>query len=137
VCRVGREKLDDSFRLFHALSQFHVKGLRHRELSSEGRIEVAQGGRLSVMCGGATSVALHLLSELGERARRVLMLKVGRSSGHVLFEYYARDLEKWILVDIHNHALLEMEGCLIGLVELMAAVRCGGLGMHDKRTRYV
>jgi len=116
---------DDYLVLFFALSQIHVKGWRHRSLTVPERINVARQGRLSVMCGGITSVVLALLAPLGHACRRVNMLTVGRKGSHVLFEYYARDRSKWILVDIHNHALLEADGNLLSVAELADRVRQG------------
>ena len=115
----------DYVSLFFALSQIHVKGLRHVPLSIEERIEVARRGRLSVMCGGIASVSLKLMEGLGCRARRVLMLNPETGANHVLFEYFADDLSRWILVDIHNHLLLESGGQLLGVNGLRAATREG------------
>ena len=113
---------EDYVSLFFALSQIHIKGLRHVPLSIEERVEVARCGRLSVMCGGIASVSLKLLQDLGHRARRILMLNPETGTNHVLFEYFADDLSRWILVDIHNHLLLESGGQLLGINGLRAAV---------------
>jgi len=115
----------DYLSLFFALSQIHVKGDRHVPLSIEDRIEVAKRGRLSVMCGGITSVTLKLLADLGHQARRLVMLNPGSGTNHVLFEYFAPDLRDWVVFDVHNHALPEVEGRLIGVRDLLRALAAG------------
>jgi len=110
----------DYVGFFAGLAQIHVKGLRHRPLSVEQRIEVARCGRLSLMCGGIASVALHLLREMGHRARRVVALSQDRRRSHVAIEYFTPDRRRWALVDIHNHALLEAGGRLLGVGDLLA-----------------
>lgn len=116
---------EDYLSLFFALSQIHVKGDRHVPLSIEERIEVAKCGRLSVMCGGITSITLKFLGGLGHRARRLVMLNPESGTTHVLFEYFAQDLQDWILVDVHNHALPESGGRLIGVRDLLCALDAG------------
>lgn len=115
----------DFVAFFGALAQIHVNGEDHVPLSMEERLRIAQRGRLFVMCGGITSVTLELLESLGHRARRVITLHVEKASNHVLFEYYVTELARWILVDIHNHWLLECDGELGGLRELLAAAQRG------------
>jgi hypothetical protein len=112
---------DDYHSLFHALSQIHVKGERHRSLSHKDRIETMRRGRLSVMCGGITSVTLALLKQAGHRARRISMVSLEAGGKHVVFEYFAHDLDQWIVVDIHNHALPTIDDRPISLSRMVDA----------------
>ena len=117
---------EDHVTFFAALAQIHVKGARHRDLSTRERIEVMRRGRLSVMCGGITSVALLLLAELGHTARRVVTQRVDQPGGvHVLLEYLVPGTNEWVLVDIHNHAMLESRDHFLSVRDLIAAVRDG------------
>jgi len=69
------------------------------------------------MCGGIAGLARHLLQEAGELVRTGLFWP----NGHVVIEFFAPDLQKWIMVDIHNHAIPQQGDRFLSVAEVIAA----------------